>query len=436
MLHDGAIGSRPDGACNVAKDDEAMNNARCRALTVLLGAAVFSAGAGADAAPAHHGFTVLYRFSGRDGRLPLGPLIADHAGNLYGTTEIGGPHNSGVVYELSPGAGPNGAWTETVLHSFDGKDGADPAGGLVMDGAGNLYGAAFTDTVRTGGAVFELSPGGGSWTFTQLYGFGSADSPGGSNPNGPLLRDAAGNLYGTTQYGGSQCACGTVFELSPQQNGTWSESVLHAFVDEPDGAQPYAPIVADTAGNLYGTTNAGGTHHCNDGYGDKSGCGTVFALAPSQGSWSETALDDFRKGGPNMPYAPVTAGADGAFYGTVGYDIFRLEPPKQQGQSWKQRTLYQFPEGIAGTSPASGVIIDASGNLYGVTRSSGGDGFSSAYELSAPKNDGGAWTLVTLAKFSKGAKENQPGGALLRGADGTLYGAVNGDPGYIFAIAP
>jgi uncharacterized repeat protein (TIGR03803 family) len=323
-----------------------------------------------------------------------------------------------------------------VLHSVDGTDGADPAGGLVMDGAGNLYGAAFTDTVRTGGAVFELSPGGGSWAFTQLYGFGSADSPGGSNPNGPLVRDAAGNLFGTTQYGGSQCGCGTVFEISPRQNGSWSESVLHAFVDEPDGAQPYAPVVADTAGNLYGTTNAGGTHHCNDGEGDKSGCGRVYALTPSQGGWSETPLHDFWKSGPNMPYAPVTLGADGALYGTVGYEIFKLEPPKQLGGVWKRRTLHLFPEGIAGTITASGVTIDAAGNLYGVTTSSGLDGFSSAYELSAPKNDGGDWTLVTLAKFARGEKENQPRGALLLAADGTLYGAVNGDPGYIFAISP
>jgi uncharacterized repeat protein (TIGR03803 family) len=405
------------------------------ALATILGAAApfFVVGNGRAETP-HHKVVVLYQFSGADGSEPSGPLIADRAGNLYGTTVLGG-NGAGVVFELSPGHGRKGGWTETVLHNFNGADGTNPLGGLAMDAQGNLYGTAFSDTVRTGGVVFELSPGDNNgWTFTQLYGFDGQDSPSGANPNGGVIRDASGNLYGTTQYGGEHCACGTVFEVSPQRGGGWSESVLYSFRNKPDGAYPWAGLIADSSGDLFGTTNQGGDGHCGDGEGDKSGCGTVFSLTSSQSGWSETLLQNFQRHENNMPYTPVTLGSDGALYGTVGYDVFRLVPPGQGGAGWTKQTLYGFKEGTGGTITSSGVIFDAQGNLYGVTSSSGLDGVGTAYELSPPTEEGGTWTKTTLAKFAKGFDSNQPRGSLLIGADGTLYGAVNGDPGYVFAI--
>jgi uncharacterized repeat protein (TIGR03803 family) len=399
-------------------------------LAICLGAAVsICLAANGFAGTPHSKMVILYSFSGPDGSAPNGSLIADQAGNLYGTTELGG-NGSGVVFELSPG---EGGWTETVLHSFDGKDGANPLGGLTMDSQGNLYGTVFSDTVRTGGAVFELSPGGGGWTFTQIYGFDSQDSPSGANPNGGLVRDGSGNLYGTTQYGGKGCGCGTVFEVSPQAGGTWLESALYSFRNKPDGAYPWAGPISDSAGDLFGTTSQGGDGHCNDGDGDKGGCGTVFALTSSQSGWSETILRNFQKHGQNTPGTPVTLASDGSFYGTVGYEVFRLVPPGPRAPDWTEQSIYRFKEGIAGTRPSSGVTFDAQGNLYGTTSSGGEDGVGTVYELSPPSQPDGAWTKTTLAKFAKGFA-NQPGGKLLIGADGTLYGAVNGEPGYIFAI--
>ncbi len=405
-------------------------------LAALLGASasVFAAANGLAATP-HPRLVVLYNFTGgADGSEPSGPLIADPAGNLYGTTVIGG-NGGGVVFELSPGRGRKGSWTETVLHGFDGKDGANPLGGLAMDAQGNLYGTAFSDTVRTGGVVFELSPGGNnSWTFAQLYGFSGQDSTSGANPNGGIIRDASGNLYGTTQYGGERCFCGAVFEVSPQQGGGWSESVLYSFQNKPDGAYPWAGLTADSAGDLFGTTNQGGDGHCGDGEGDRSGCGTVFSLTSSQSGWSEALLENFQRHENNMPSTPVRFGSDGTLYGTVGYDVFRLVPPAQGRTGWTKQTLYRFKEDNGGTITSSGVIFDAQGSLYGVTASSGLDGVGTAYELSPPTEPGGTWTKTTLAKFAKGYNADLPRGELLIGADGTLYGAENGDPGYIFAI--
>jgi uncharacterized repeat protein (TIGR03803 family) len=404
------------------------------ALAALLGAAasVF-AGASGEAGTPHPRLVVLYNFTGgADGSEPNGALIADAAGNLYGTTVTGG-NGTGVVFELS--AGRKGSWTETVLHSFNGADGANPLGGLVVDAQGNLYGTAFSDTVTTGGGVFELSPGSNSdWTFTELHEFSGQDSSSGANPHGGLIRDASGNLYGTTQYGGKRCACGTVFEVSPQQGGGWSEQALYSFQNKPDAAYPWAGLTADSAGTIFGTTNQGGDGHCGDGDGDKSGCGTVFMLTPAQSGWSESLLENFQKHESNMPSTPVTIGSDDALYGTVEYDVFRLVPPGQGGGGWTKQTLHGFKEGSGGTITSSGVIFDARGNLYGVTTSGGLDGVGTAYELSPPGRQGGAWTKTTLAKFGKGFGPDQPGGNLLLGADGTLYGAVGSDPGYIFAI--
>jgi uncharacterized repeat protein (TIGR03803 family) len=186
---------------------------------------------------------VLYSFQndGTDGIDPGPGLISDGAGNLYGTTIGGGAYNWGTVFELSPAAG--GGWTEKVLYNFASvPDGANPYWWLIFDAAGNLYGTTFAGGTHNGGAVFELSPAaGGTWTEKVLYSFGNgamdADAP-----QAGLIFDAAGNLYGTTEYGGTYYY-GTVFELSPNGSGGWTEQVLHSFGNGADGARPFAGLI-------------------------------------------------------------------------------------------------------------------------------------------------------------------------------------------------
>jgi uncharacterized repeat protein (TIGR03803 family) len=227
---------------------------RLRAVPVIFAAALFLTSAWATD---HE--TVLYNFgtNGNDGGGGTS-LIRDAAGNLYGTTSNGGIYQCGIfgcgtVFELSPVAG--GGWTEAVLHNFgDGTDGAQP-NGLMMDAAGNFYGVTGSGGLYGGGIAYELSPSqGGGWTESVLYNF----SRGGGYGNGSysLIKDAAGNLYGTMFYGGTYGE-GMVFQLSPNEGGEWTETVLHSFGNGSDAAYPEAGVIMDTAGNLYGTTYGG-----------------------------------------------------------------------------------------------------------------------------------------------------------------------------------
>ena len=223
--------------------------------------------------------TILYNF-GRDGDAggAYAGMVFDAAGNLYGTSAVGGIHpcggeGCGTVFELSPRQG--GGWTEKVLHSFgNGSDGNSPFAALVLDTAGNLYGTTSGGGIHGLGTAFALSPKqGGGWTETILHSF-NLNGTDGTNPQAALLLDAAGNLYSTT-YGGGAYSVGTVFQLAPAQGGGFTESVVHAFkFDGGDGATPAnAGLVRDSNGDLYGTTSAGGTYDW----------GTVFELIPSGG---------------------------------------------------------------------------------------------------------------------------------------------------------
>jgi len=198
--------------------------------------------------------SVIHAFGGPDGSHPMSGMIFDGAGNLYGTTEVGGRYSQGSVFELSP-SGSN--WVATTLYSFEaGSDGAGPAGGLVFDQAGNLYGTDVVGGSGGGGTVFELSPSGGSWTYALLYSF-----PGGSAPFDSLVMDGAGNLYGTAQAGGAYQR-GSVFRLAPF-NGGWTYTDLYDFTGGDDGALPVGSVTVDAMGNLYGTAPKGGAY----GYG-------------------------------------------------------------------------------------------------------------------------------------------------------------------------
>jgi uncharacterized repeat protein (TIGR03803 family) len=215
---------------------------------------------------------ILYSFMGTtDGRFPAGGVIPDAHGNLYGTTIYSSP-GGGVVYELSPSAG--GSWTQKVLYTFGSRgDGAVPIGELTFDASGNLYGVTQQGGgTGSDGTVFELKPSAGGWTETILHRFNQTD---GSLPQDGIIFDAVGSIYGTTYQGGLYNV-GVVYKLTPNGNGGYTESALHNFTGGNDGANPFATPMFDPAGNLYGTASSGG--NADNG---NAGYGTVFVLAPS-----------------------------------------------------------------------------------------------------------------------------------------------------------
>jgi uncharacterized repeat protein (TIGR03803 family) len=257
---------------------------------------------------------VLHSFgNGTDGGEPRASLIFDAAGNLYGTTYGGGIYchsigGCGTVFELTLTAGGN--WTEAVLYNFGSftDDGYEPSASLIFDAAGNLYGTTQFGGIHGWGTVFELTPtGGGGWSEQVLLNFGT----GGAFPQAGLIFDAAGNLYGTTSEGGTNI--GTVFELTPNVGGGWTETVLHNFGSGTDGSYPYAGLIFDAAGNLYGTTQYGGTYNSCSG-----GCGTVFELTPTAGGeWAEQVLLNFNGTSGANPYAGVIFDGAGNLFGTT-----------------------------------------------------------------------------------------------------------------------
>jgi uncharacterized repeat protein (TIGR03803 family) len=318
--------------------------------------------------------TVLYNFPGsfNDGSQPDSGLVFDLAGNLYGTTVQGGESGLGTVYELSPNS--SGGWTETVLHSFQGDgDGAEPLTPVVIDKAGNLYGTTSAGGQNEVGAVFELTNSGGMWTEAIIYSF-KQDNSDGQTPNGVTLNNA-GNLYGTTLSGGSD-SFGTVFELS-QSNGIWTEAVIYNFKyynGNHDGAYPYAGVTVDKAGNLYGTSNYGGAGtDCPPG-----SCGAVYELQRSKGMWTERVLYSF-KGGQDgsLPTAAVVLDAAGNLHGTTSFGgggtcsvnglsgcgtVFELQ---KSGTHWVE-SLFRFT-GANGANPQAGITLDKNGDVFGTT---------------------------------------------------------------------
>lgn len=260
----------------------------------------------------HGGWTekVLYSFNstGSSGYSPGVSLVLDASGNLYGTTRLGGAYGQGTVFELSPST--DGVWAQQILHSFNSGvlDGVYPVASVTFDAAGHLYGTTSAGGTRGGGTVFQLSSTTAGWTESILHNF-IIDGTNGSTPEANLVIDAAGNLYGTTTFGGAYHK-GAVFELTSTVSG-WTEKVLHSFdPNGTDGFSPYAGVVLDSTGNLYGTTPNGGSNWV----------GVVYKLAPgSNGHWTETILHSFRANGIDgtSPFWGVTLDTLGNLYGTT-----------------------------------------------------------------------------------------------------------------------
>ena len=390
------------------------------AVTLIL---ITSASAGTE--------TVIFRSKNEPGT-----LIFDSAGNLYGMTSVGGGHNGGTVFKLSPGS--DGVWTETVLHSFDPvnhKDGGNPflSAGLVFDSAGNLYGATTSGGEFERGTVFELTPGSnGTWTEKILHSFGPYATNGdGEQPLSSLVFDGAGNLYGTTSTGGADNA-GTVFELSPVSGG-WSEKVLHSFNVE-DGTNPIGGVVFDGAGNLYGTTFSGGR-----------GLGVVFELSPgSNGTWTETVLHKFKGGADGgSPFAGLVIDTVGNLYGTTQGGgargkgvVFALTPAS--GGGWITQVIYSFMGAPGdGGVPLCALILDAASNLYGTTLFGGTNKLGTVFKL-VPAS-GGGWTESVLYSFTGSSNGRNPSVGVILDPRGNLYGTAavsRRDYGIVFEITP
>jgi len=339
--------------------------------------------------------TVLYRFkTPADGFAPEAPLIFDRAGNLYGTTRDIYKDYYGTVFKLSPPAPGQTAWTHTVLYRFKGgSDSGAPLSRLAFDRAGNLYGttsgADFGPPPLGYGTVFKLAPpvsGKGLWTETILHSFGTIPFDG-NYPEGGVVLDAGGNLYGTAKNGGGHPGCGVVFRLAPPAAGktAWTESILYNPSILP-GCSPIGELSFDKLGNLYGVM----------GTGTLTGIGAIFKLAP--------------------PTAGRTA--------------------------WRPTPLFTQFKFANGNQPLAGVVFDPSGNLYGVTGAGGTNGIESygtVYELTPPKTGKGPWKETVLWTFT-GEDGVQPTGGLVRGTAGHLFGTtVHGgtkDRGTVFEIVP
>lgn len=384
--------------------------------------------------------SILYSFTGgSDGASPNGGVIADSAGNLYGTTYSGGDLGAcggagcGVVYKLSPGAT---GWTQTVLHTFAGPDGANPSAGLVFDKAGNLFGTTssggrYTCHGSGCGVIFMLSPTSNGWKEKVIYNFGggtdgfapyygltmdSSESlygvaitggnlvncashtygcgvafklwhwPAGwnfdvlynftdsdsSSPSSGLILDAEGNLYGA----GTGNLRGVVYQLSPAAEKTWKDTTLFTF----DGADGYAPggLIFDTHGNLYGPTYWGGTGgglvDCED---NQPGCGAVFEITRTSGTSNETVLHNF-SGTDANPNGSLIFDAAGNLYGADSTEVFELS---RSGGIWGKAALHTFGGVGDGSIPVAPLLFNAAGDIFGATALGGANGNGTVFEI-------------------------------------------------------
>jgi uncharacterized repeat protein (TIGR03803 family) len=377
---------------------------------------------------------VIYSFAGdEDGEYADTDLAIDGAGNLYGTTVLGGAFGGGTVFQLSP---TNKGWVHTVLYSFTGgADGGEPYKGVTLDGQGNLYGTAVTGgsgSCEGGcGVAYKLTNSGGTWTQTVIHAFTGGND--GSGPGARLTIDQRGNLYGMAPTAGAY-GFGTIYQIHQDGTGNWLLKVIHSFTGGADGATGSAGQMLIRGGHLYGAATAGGIY----------GNGAAFELTPiASGGWTFKTIYSF-KGQPDagFPYGGLLFDASGNLYGTTYYDgaydfgaVYELFP--QPTGEWKERVLYSFKGGSDGQNSIGNLAFDAVGNLYGTT-SEGGLGSGVIFQL----------TPVTSARWSETVThrfQGPPDGAfayngMVADGSGNFYGAtVHGgadDEGAIYQFTP
>jgi len=400
---------------------------------VLAGAMVFLA----SAAQAQT-YNIIHNFAGRDGSGPSFGLTSDRAGNLYGTTELGGTHcgdsGCGTVFEMVR-HGSN--WILKQLYDFaGGTDGEFPLSGVIFGADGNLYGATNGGGQYGAGTIYKLQPPATvckkamcPWQETVLYSFtGLSD---GRLPEGDLIFDLAGNLYGTTSVGGGgSCSggCGVVFQLTPA-HGSWTFSVVYTFTGLADGALPESGVILDHSGNLYGTTVAGGAHSN----------GTVFELTKAGAVWTKTVLHDFAGGSDGQfPQAGLVFDPVGNLFGFAEFGgshnqgtAFELQP---SSGGWNYSVLFDF--GLQSQNPVYTPTLDSAGNLYGAANSGGAHAAGAIFKLTF---SGGSWSYVSLHDFT-GPDGEYPYGGVVFDPEGNLYGTASGGGanyrGVVWEITP
>ena len=355
--------------------------------------------------------TVLHNFAGGAySEFPYGGLVFDSSGNAYGTAS-GGGLGYGTIYELKPS---QSGWIANILYSFDNVSGAYPSGPLILDAAGNLYGIATYGGIEAGvckttgcGTIFELQRVSGGWNLVVLYKFsGGAD---GAYPNSNLFRDSSGNLFGTAYFGG--LGDGTVFELSPSSGG-WKESTVYSFAGGAQAANPVNGVTSGGPAIFYGAT----------AYGGSQNLGTVYRLTKTASGWKETDLHSFNGKDGESPLGGALLLRQGTLYGTTNSGgphgqgtAFSLTPGTQTFI-----TICSF-NGTNGGGPHGGVISDSAGNLYGITVFGGSLGYGAVFVL---RNVNGVWQESLLHSFD-GSDGSQPIGTPTIHA-GAVFGTTSG----------
>ena len=365
----------------------------------------------------------LYSFCSQagcsDGSAPSSTLLAGPAGNLFGATDSGGSHSFGTIFELVPQL--DGSWTHDILYNFcpaaQCADGAFPGGRLIRDAGGNLYGVATSGGAASWGVVFELSPGGSSWTYSVLHSFAGTD---GGVPSGGLTYagfddgqsyDGTSPLYGVTGQNGLALA-GTAYQMT-LSGGSWSLAPIYDFSSAGSpGQNPWAPLMMDDAGHLYGTL----LHNY----------GAVFELANSGGSWSISTLHAFSPTGGDHTYYPLSGllqNSSGTLFGSVSFDgpyctykrhygykrcggaIYKLSA--RHGADWKYVSLYDFCASgkhcTDGSGPVGQMVMDETGNLYGVTSSGGANGKGTVFRVTPGGRISVLYSFCSLANCGDGA---------------------------------
>lgn len=450
-----------------------------RGVSLLAVCFSFAGWASPAAAPAPESILFSFPQNKANGHRIAGPVARDASGALYGVFESGGtgcndsfqPNaGCGTVYKLTTPAGNRTVWKRTVIYRFlGGNDGAHPTGRLLLDASGSLYGATLSgggtscsgsfDPGFSGGCgtIFKLTPPGAdqtSWSESVIYRFAGASD--GAYPNGGLIADSSGALYGTTQRGGAgggRCeaplaTCGTAFMLSPptKTRADWKETVLVRFAGNTEGAEPTAPLVADANGVLYGTTHGVVYDSFKEPVGES---GTVFSLTPKpDGTYSMSVLtrfDSFKEVPTDDPlilrdnglsgltncetdtprFNPCNERAHPPPNGSLTGTFYRLSPPASPGGAWNRRVLYRFAAGSGkgdtrdGSFP-QGLVTGPARSFYGVIEK----GHGALFQLLPPSGPGGDWTRRTIYSFKGIGDADYPRFQLTKDPTGALYGVT------------